>query len=425
MITKLLTAVATASLYVVVVSAQMSFEQTVRELSSAEPETRLRAVRLLKEAAYLEAALPLARLLTDPEDEIQYEAIGAELNIFLAEKIVPKRRVALIVEVRNKIVAEAAFNAGPSALGPNPVPSEVLAALVAAIRDDNPAIALESLYAFGTLAVEPAGTAHRDVRRTSALELAPMLGAPDPALRLAAVRVIGRVFASRPPDAQADVTLGDAVIVALNDNDRNVRTAAMDALGGMRYERAVQALTELHQYYGRGTLAEAALDALARIGHRASAPLMTAALTGRTPALKRIAVEGLARMGDAAFLAAIQTAVAGERSEPLLLATAFAAARLSNGTLDEIVNATARTERRAQALGYLIELAPGRSSAFARQALDPDASIRADVADVLGMSGDAAALPIVEPMMRDADPTVARAATRAVARLRAATRATS
>ena len=65
----------------------------------------------------------------DARDEVQLEAIAAELNIFLATKIVPKKRVGLIIEVRNKIAAESAFSAGPLALGAAPVPMEVLTAL--------------------------------------------------------------------------------------------------------------------------------------------------------------------------------------------------------------------------------------------------------------------------------------------------------
>ena len=49
-----------------------------------EDEPRLRTVRMLKDAAFPEAAVPLARLVTDPEDAVQLEAIAAELNIFLA-----------------------------------------------------------------------------------------------------------------------------------------------------------------------------------------------------------------------------------------------------------------------------------------------------------------------------------------------------
>src|SRR5262249_7981017 len=94
--------------------AQASFEETVRDLSSSDSDTRLRAALLLRDAADPEAALPLARAVVDTVDEVQLAAIAAELNIFLAEKLVPRKRVALVVEVRNQILAEPAFSAGPS-----------------------------------------------------------------------------------------------------------------------------------------------------------------------------------------------------------------------------------------------------------------------------------------------------------------------
>jgi hypothetical protein len=45
---------------------------------------------MMKQAGYPEAAVPLAALITDPADEVQLEAIAAELNIFLEERIVPR-----------------------------------------------------------------------------------------------------------------------------------------------------------------------------------------------------------------------------------------------------------------------------------------------------------------------------------------------
>ena len=109
--------------------SQVTFEQATRDLTSADVGTRLRAAQMLKAAAYPEAAVPLAKLVTDPKDEVQLEAIAGELNIFLAQKIVPRKRLGLVIEVRNPIAAAAAFSAGPLALGPHPVPAEVLTAL--------------------------------------------------------------------------------------------------------------------------------------------------------------------------------------------------------------------------------------------------------------------------------------------------------
>ena len=75
--------------------AQVTFEQTVTALGNDDPDVRLQAVQALKASALPEAALPLTRALADPVDRIQLEAIAAELNLFLAERIVPRRRPAV------------------------------------------------------------------------------------------------------------------------------------------------------------------------------------------------------------------------------------------------------------------------------------------------------------------------------------------
>jgi HEAT repeat protein len=413
---------AAKALALVAALAQVPTETAIADLKSPDRDARLRAVRLLKDTGRPESIRPLMPLIGDPDDEVQYEAIGAELNAVLAEKIVSKRRVGGVVEVRNRVVAEGAFAAGPFALGPDHVPPEVMSALLSAVPDDNAYVGMEALYAFGTLAPNAGGPELRDLLANAAPEFAAFVGASEPAQRVAALRVIGRVYARQPSDPPAPNVIGDAVVIALNDQDRLVRSAASATLGAMRYERAIQALLELFQHYRRGTVAEELLDALARIGHSAAKPSMVAALENGSPPMKRAAVEGLARMNDATALATAEEALSRDRNESLRLARAFAAARLGKGGLDEIVNALTRTALRDQALGYLIELAPGRAVAFGRHAQDPDAAIRRDVADALGVSGDQAARPIVDALARDGDPRVAQAAARAAARLGAAAR---
>ena len=398
--------------------AQIPFEQAAVDLSSTDASTRLRTVRMLKQAAYPEAAVPIAALVTDAQDDIQLEAIAAELNIFLAERIVPRKRIGLVVEVRSAVQAEPAFSAGPNALGPRPVPPDVLTALRMAARDENPRVAIEALYAFGVLAIQPGGSARLDLLRAAGPDLAAFIGSSDPALRHAAVRVLGRVFAKRAQDETIESTVGDAVITALNDDDRAVKTAAMAALGAMRYDRGVQALTDLFTYYGKGDAAEAALDALAHIAHVASVPVFTAQLASKTAALRGIAMEGLARLGDASQLAAIQAAVDKERDRTVTLAGAFALVMLGNASTDRVADSLTRPKLREQAKRYLIELAPGRTASFAHQLLETDPQIRLDMIDVLGLAGDPAAIAVVEPLTKDRDPEVARAAERAVARLR-------
>lgn len=402
-----------------VLAGQVSFEQAATDLTSSDAGTRLRAVLLLKQSSFPEAAVPLAALLTDPQDDIQLEAIAAEMNIFLAEPVVAKKRIAFVVEKRTSVQAEPAFSAGPGALGALPVPVEVLTALRVAARDENPRVAIEALYAFGALAGEPSGDARRTLLRAAGPDVAALIGSSDPAMRFAAVRVLGRVFARRVKDEVIESTVGDAVITALNDNDRAVRAEAMRALGAMRYERGVQALTDLFIYHGKGDAAEAALDALAHIAHPANAPLFIAQLASKSAALRGIALEGLAREGDASQLAAIQAAVDKEREPSVSLAGAFALIVLGNVPTDQVADSLSRPKLREQAKRYLIELAPGRTTAFVHQLLDSETQVRLDMVDVLGLAGDPAAIAVLEPLVQDREPQVARAAERAVARLRA------
>ena len=192
----------------------------------------------------------------------------------------------------------------------------------------------------------------------------------------------------------------------------------METLGAMRYERAVQGLTDLFQHFKSGALAEAAFDAIAHIGHPYSSPLLSSHLTSKSATIRGIAMEGLGRTGDRTKANEIEIALKSERNEAVQLAGAFAAVLLTNAPIEPIgdVLTTARLHDQAQA--YLIELAPGRTQAFSRYAQDPDEHVRTDVADILGLGGDPAALPMLEPLAKDVNPQVAAAAVRAIVRLR-------
>src|SRR5437867_7917797 len=107
------------------VSAQQArFDDVIRSLRNPDPKVRLAAVQLLRESRYLEAIGPMAALVNDPVDQIQLEAIGAELSFFLAEDVPSKKRVALFVEVRNPGRAPLAFEMGPLAVSARDVPPE-------------------------------------------------------------------------------------------------------------------------------------------------------------------------------------------------------------------------------------------------------------------------------------------------------------
>src|ERR1700741_1426163 len=76
---------------------QVRFDDVVRNLRNPDPKQRAAAVRLLRDAKYPEAVAPMAPLVLDPLDDIQLEAIAAELSFFLEQDVKSKRMVGFVV----------------------------------------------------------------------------------------------------------------------------------------------------------------------------------------------------------------------------------------------------------------------------------------------------------------------------------------
>ena len=196
----------------------------------------------------------------------------------------------------------------------------------------------------------------------------------------------------------------------------------MQALGAMRYDRAVQGLIDLFQYRGKGDLAESALDAIAHIAHPSSVPLLVAQLGSKDATLKGIAAEGLARVGDRGQLADLQTALGYRYATPASSLRAALRQRCCQRRAPRALLGSSRRSRiqgcASRRAGTSIEAAPGRTQAFARYLQDPDPLVRTTLVDALGLSDDTAAIALVQPMASDPDVQVARAVERALARLR-------
>jgi HEAT repeat protein len=379
---------------------QARFDDVVRNLRNPDPNIRLQSVRLLREAEHPEAIVPLAPLVLDSVDKIQLEAIATELQFYLFDPVEGRRRLGFIVEVRGRGGAPEAFERGPLAVRPRPVPPELADALLRAVDDEHARVRLEAIYAFGVIGRPPIdGDAQAHLIRA--------LDHYDPAIRTAAARVAGRL--------QAKGT-GDALIKAINDSQPEVRFAAMRALGEIRDERAIRALIDQLTYYRKGEGAWSALDALARIAHPSTAGTFTAYLTDRDEFLRRAAAEGLGRVGDRAAITALEAAVVTDDSETVRAAMAFALQKLGRNSLSRLVAAMDDRERVAQVQGYLLELGPSIEKELIGGLQDPDPTIRASVAEVLGeIGGDASGAAL--RALQDADEEVSSAARRAIERL--------
>jgi HEAT repeat protein len=391
-----------AACFVEIVSAQPArFDDVVRNLRNPEPNVRLAAVKLLREAKYPEAIVPMAPLINDPLDPIQLEAIAAELSFFLVEDVPEKRRMGFIVEVRNRGGAPTAFDLGPLAVWPRPAPPEVIAALFKAIDDENPRVRLESIYAIGVLANGPLSSESQQV-------LIKALDHYDPTIRAGAARVAGRLNVT---------AVADALIKAVNDSNAEARFAAMRALGLIRDERAVTALTDQLKYYGKGEGAWSALDGLAHIAHKSSVPVFTERLVDRDPNLRRAAAEGLGRAGDNSALGTIETAVGTDPSNIARAGMAYALQKLGRNMIPRLIEFLDDGKTTLQVQDYFLEFGQSVEKDLLPSLQDGDPVIRAGVVDVLGQIGGDASVTALQNL-KDKDKDVVEATRRALERIK-------
>jgi HEAT repeat protein len=381
---------------------QARYDDVVRNLRNPDPKMRSSAVRLLRESRYPEAAGPIAALVTDPVEQVQLEAIAAELSFFLVEDIPAKKRVALLVEVRTPAQAAAAFELGPLAVWSRPVPPELVAALLKALDDENRKVRVEAIYTLGTIV-------HPPLSDEAAPSLIKALDHYDPEIRAGAARVIGRLEVK---------TAGDALIKAMNDSNSAVRYAAMRALGAIREDRAVQALTEQFNFYGKGVGAWSALDALARIANPSSVPLFKAHLGDKDPFLRRAAAEGLGRTGDQSEVAELQIGAGNDTSPMARAAMTFALQKLGQHYIPRLGEFMMSASIAPQIADYLVELGPTIVPTLVPLLQDPSPAIRGNVAQVIGILGGPAGETALQPLTADRDSDVAQAATRALERLK-------
>ena len=382
---------------------QLRFDDVVRNLRNPDPKARLAAIHLLRDAKYPEALVPIAPLVLDQYDDIQIEAIAAELSFFLDQDVRTRKMVGFVIEKRSSGIAPSAFDLGPLAVWPRQAPHELVDALLQAIDDQDAKVRSEAIYAFGIVARPPL-SAEQQAKLVKALDHY------DPAIRSGAARVIAR---------QKFAGTGDALIKAVNDSQAEVRYAAMRALGAIRDERAVGALTEQLAYYKKGEGAWAALDALAHLAAPASVPLFRERLQDKDPYIRRAAAEGLGRTGDASAADLLEQRVNADDSAMVRAACTFALQKLGRNYAGRLVDMMSSSKLIPQVEEYLVELGAPMVSVMTPHLQESDPAIREAVANVLGAIGDASSVPTLEAAAKDADASVAAAAKRALARIHA------
>jgi HEAT repeat protein len=401
------------------------FETVAAGLKSPEATERIRSLVLLRKAGYLEAAPAIAPLLSDPDPTVQGAAVETILTLYMVDVDDTVKIGREIVKQKGATLPLYAFVQGPGATIANLVTPDVIRGLLAATGSIAPTVRFDAAYTLAVLGWPLMLKGQLPGAPNVINGLIAILRESNPVMKEAATNALGRLLGAvvrngEPTGDLASVRLeaGDLIVGGLNEADANLRLASMAALGEMRYERAVQSLTDLFHYHKRGPEAMAAFEAVSRIGHPGSLPVFLAQLGSGDAQVRRLAVEGIGRTRDADAMTQMLAKAEGDQSAYVGHAVAFAKALNTNfREMPKLVQGFRYSSLAAQTSAYLVELGAPAALELSAFSTNSDARVRAGVAEVLGIVGDQTSLGLVEVLMRDRNKTVADAAARSQKRL--------
>ena len=133
----------------------------------------------------------------------------------------------------------------------------------------------------------------------------------------------------------------------------------------------------------------------------------------------RRSVECAGRAGDSSELPALETGAGNDPAETARAAMAFALQKLGRNYVPRLVESLASPKTATQAAEYFVELGTPVAPPLLSHLQDPSPEVRANVAIVLGVIGDARSIDALQPLTQDKDRVVAQSAGRAVERLKA------
>ena len=303
-----------------------TFRQLSANVNSAEPKVRRDALKALA-AMGPEALDPISLLVADPVRDIRHDAILAVVAIFVEPP--PKRRVQS---------AEDAFEWSPYLATPWALPPALVPNLVRALADDWPSERRDAAYALGVLLTPPIDARVAD-------ELTYSLADPSDEVRLAAVRALGRLRATRAGDQLIRADCRSGLVGPARRDARGGRDARSP--GARRPWSAARLLRGCHC---RPRCAGCAGP------HRPSfkrRPVCARAVSNMAER-RRSAYEGIARLGGIrdTDVVAVEQRLTEERDEPVRLAMAFALAAAGRPYLDRVMQSLADRDLADQAIEY-------------------------------------------------------------------------
>ena len=401
---------------------KLSFEDLLANLKSPNTKTRVEAATELAKRGRREAIAPLSSLVRDPEPKVRYQvvrALGALRDLTAAPALltslgdgdpeIREEAISALVELyaeRDRATPVGRFlqifsdEYDRSSVPPHmTVDPGVIQALGNALKDEQRSVREAAAYGIGILN-----------GRAALPQLASALQDVEPGVRGAAATAMGKIGTASD---------GKALVPLLADESSGVRNRVLQALGVLRVKEAGPALRQMYEANRRKELGLKVLSCLSRIGDASQADLFLELVQDADIERRRLAVEGLGRISDAARLPDFKKDYQRARNEEMKLAYSFALTLLGDRAfLDTLVlNLPSRTLGN-RCRGYLLEMGSDILADLYPYLTDPDADIRSALCDILAMVGDEGSIARLAPLKDDPSPSVADRANRAIERLR-------
>ncbi len=356
-----------------------------------EPKVRLAVVKALGEIRDPSAAPALTTFLSDSAPDIRQEAIAAVTEIYTE-----RDRPAGVDRLLGTFSDDIDTYRIPRYVQ---VDSGVVPALARLLQDEAAGVRRAAAQAIGTLS-----------GRAAVPQLTSALADPDGAVRAEVVTALAKT---------ATTAEGRVLTPALEDESSAVRMRVLHALGTLRVKEAGPALRAMWEANRRREWEPRILDAMARVRDPGLRELFLALVQDPDTTRRRFAIEGLARISDAAMVTAFKKDYQRENAEELRLAYCFGLTLLGDRAfIDSLVLTLPRRPEGRRCRDYLLEMGPSILPELFPYLADPSADVRAELADLFSDMETPEAVPQLERLLSDPNTRVVDRATRAIEHLR-------
>jgi HEAT repeat protein/beta-lactamase regulating signal transducer with metallopeptidase domain len=244
-------------------------------------------------------------------------------------------------------------------------------------------------------------------------DLSPETSAPE--------RKVEQEEQSSAQQTEAGVDLVATLIVALDDPDRGVRMAALEALARMEDSRALPGAT---QALGSEdpAMRVAALQVLSHMGDPRALPATLPLLEDPDRRVRVAAAEAVGEFQDSTAIAALSKALRDDADPEVRKTAAWALGEIDDSRAVPVLMAAlsgdTSAEVRATAAWALGEIEdPSALDALGAAVRDENTQVRRQAIEAIGEIDDRRAVPVLIPLLDDADPEVRKLAVWALGEL--------